>query len=59
MNKCNKCDREYDPSYEFVEEVELLESVQRYLDVDNYCPDCLYDLDDKLSDFTDIWKVST
>jgi tRNA(Ser,Leu) C12 N-acetylase TAN1 len=51
MNKCKRCKREYDPSFEFVEEVELLETLDRYIELDDYCPDCLYELDDKVGNF--------
>ena len=51
MKICKRCKREYDPSFEFVEEVELLETLDRYIEIDDYCPDCLYDLDDKVSNF--------
>ena len=47
MDYCKKCKREFDPSTEFVEEVELLDCLDRYVNVDYYCPDCLEELDKK------------
>ena len=51
MKKCKKCKREFDPSMEFVEDVELLEVVNRYIDTDNICPECIEEIDEKICTF--------
>ncbi len=50
MNQCKKCLKEYDPSEDFIEEIELLESLMRYLNVEEFCSDCLYDIDNQIED---------
>ena len=47
MDYCKRCNKEFDPSIEFVEDVNLVECLEIYIDTDYYCPKCLYDLDKK------------
>ena len=51
MEKCGICNKEYDPEMDFVEDIELLEALQRYIDIDTTCSECVYEIDDKISDF--------
>lgn len=45
IEKCEKCKKEYDPSTEFVEDCELMESMMYFLGEDpQWCPDCIYQL---------------
>ncbi len=45
---CKECNRIYDPSMEFVEDVELLEAMSYFIDIEVVCPECIYDLRDKI-----------
>lgn len=47
---CKKCKKEYDPAYDFIEEIELLEALNYFIDIENHCSLCLYDLRDRISD---------
>lgn len=46
--KCSVCGKEYDPSMEFVEDVELLEAMDFFIDIESTCPDCVYSIRDKI-----------
>ena len=50
MNICILCEKEYDRE-DYVEDVELLEALQRYIDIEKLCPECTYKLDEQISDF--------
>ncbi len=59
MKECSRCKETFDPAYNFVEEIELLESINRYIsedEIDNFCPDCIYKLDDLIDDAVVKWK---
>lgn len=47
MKNCIYCNREYDPSMEFVEDVQLLEAMDYFIDIENVCPECIYDIRDE------------
>ena len=53
---CKKCGKEFDSSVDFVEDVEMLEAINHFIDIKNYCPACIYDLESKLSDLAYLWK---
>jgi hypothetical protein len=48
---CEICEREYDPSMEFVEDVHLLEAMDYFIDIESTCPDCIYKIRDKIEEF--------
>ena len=47
MEYCKRCNKGYDPTTDFIEDVNLIECLETYIDTDYYCPDCLYELDKK------------
>lgn len=47
---CNHCSREYDPSYDFIEDYETIEALSFFINSDNYCSTCLYSLHEQLKD---------
>jgi hypothetical protein len=48
LYKCCKCYRDYDPGIEYVNEVDLLESLAYFLPIEDYCAECLYAIEDKI-----------
>ena len=50
-NICERCKKSYKPAFDFVEEVEILNSIQRYINIETHCPDCIYELDEKIHNF--------
>lgn len=59
MNVCKKCGREYSPTEEFVEDYELQMSVEFFTEMnslDSLCPDCIYELSDKISELVRVFK---
>lgn len=50
---CQVCKKEYDPSMEFVEDVELLEAISYFIDIEKTCPDCIYKFKDKIEEFVE------
>lgn len=51
MNICKNCGKEYNPSYDFVEDVELLEGISRYVDIETHCSNCVYAIDEQIQKF--------
>lgn len=47
--KCYKCGKEFDPSMDFVEDVDLLEALDYFIAIDGMCSTCMYALRDKLA----------
>lgn len=45
---CKKCKKEYDPSMEFVEDVELLQAMDFFVNIEIFCPDCINFLRDEI-----------
>lgn len=45
MKTCQKCHKEWNPEMDFIEDTELLESLDLYIDIDIYCPSCLHNLE--------------
>ena len=45
---CKICNRVYDPSMEFVEDSELLEALDYFIDIEVLCPDCIYEIRDDI-----------
>jgi hypothetical protein len=43
---CKKCGKEFDPSMEFVEDYELLEALNWFVETEHLCPKCCYKLRD-------------
>ena len=48
MKTCIKCKKEFDASM-ICEDVEMLEALDRYVDIGRYCSDCLETLDDSIN----------
>ena len=48
MKTCIKCKKEFDASM-ICEDVEMLEALDRYVDIGSYCSDCLESLDDSIN----------
>ena len=46
MKRCNYCDREFDPSLEFVEDSDMMEALLQITKdkAQDTCPDCCYSL---------------
>lgn len=53
---CKKCGREYDSSMEFIEDVELLEAINYFLDIEVICPDCIYKVRDEFEKIAEVLK---
>ena len=47
MKNCKRCKKEYDPSMDFIEDINLLEALETYIDTEYFCSDCLNELDKK------------
>lgn len=41
---------------DFVEDVELLEALNYYVDIEKYCPTCLYELDQTYSEIAKMFS---
>ena len=41
MERCEKCEKEFDPSLDVVGDNEMLESVMYFADIDGICSDCV------------------
>ena len=50
---CKKCNKEYDSSMDFIEEIELLEAMDYFVDIESICPDCIYKLRDKFEEIVE------
>ena len=50
---CKVCNRMYDPSMEFVEDVELLEAINYFIDIEVVCPECIYKVRDDIERVTE------
>ena len=53
MTKCKVCNKEYDESMDFVEDVEMLEALDFFVDIESICPDCLYKIKDEIEKMTE------
>ncbi len=53
------CGAEYDPSFDFVDEIELLETLERYINIEKYCSICLYEIDDMIAEFVQAYTYKT
>jgi hypothetical protein len=51
LKVCELCGEKYNEEFDFVEEVEVLEALDRYLEIEKLCPNCLYDIDERIADF--------
>jgi len=51
LKVCELCGEEYNEELDFVEEVEVLEALDRYLEIEKLCSSCLYDIDERIADF--------
>ena len=56
MEKCKGCGRDWDSANEFCEYVELLQALERYINIEDYCPECLERIDDEIMTSIDILK---
>ncbi len=50
MKTCKKCKRQFDPEFEFVEDYELITAMEHFLDIEELCPDCIYQIEDAIND---------
>ncbi len=49
MERCEKCEKEFDPSLDVVEDNEMLEAVMYFADIDGICGGCVSALSEALS----------
>ena len=52
--KCKRCGKNFDPAYDFVEDTEKLEALNYYVEIENYCPNCLYEIDNNIWNFVSL-----
>ena len=53
---CSKCKRQFDPENEFIEDYDMLVALDYYIEPDDYCPECLYALDDIITKSVREWE---
>lgn len=46
--QCYVCKKEFNEAKDFVEEIELLEALDYFINIEGICPECIYKLRDKL-----------
>ena len=56
---CPRCQRKFDPMYDFVDDIDLIESFYYFCTqegTEEFCPDCIYDWEKDLKEATDKWR---
>ena len=52
--KCTKCGTEFDPAYDFVDDVDLLEGLLAFCkEAEYWCSDCCYEVIEKMDEVVD------
>jgi hypothetical protein len=56
--QCCRCHKSFDPSYEFIEDINLCEVLLYYLDsdMDNFCPECLEEFNNQITTAAEEFK---
>ena len=49
VKTCAKCKRQFNPEMEFVEDYDLITAMAHFIDVDNLCPECIYQIEDSIN----------
>lgn len=49
--KCKICQKEFDSSYDFIENIEALEALTYFVETESICSKCSYDLLDDITEF--------
>lgn len=47
---CKKCKKQYDCKRDFIEDTELLEALNYFIDIEGYCSSCLYKFRDQIDE---------
>ena len=59
---CKKCGREYNPSMDFVEDYDMIMSIDYFADlnsINELCPECVYELSDMISEVVKNWELDS
>ena len=57
MQKCVRCGNEFDPTSNFIDDIDMLSAIEYFLgcEMEPFCPDCLENLKQKIDNTVDRW----
>jgi len=49
--QCIKCQKQFDPGYDFCEDIEACEAIMYFADIEDFCGDCTWALINDIHEF--------